>query len=248
MIPQCIVPNLIDEHKKWLTDAGGTHLKRWQNVYTGNEEAGLAEAIVRRRLVEMGVTVNPHEDGSNPQPDFLCTVPQGKFFIDVACIEIETAENDFKVKDGAECFGYALLTDRVKAIVSDKAKQCAEQPNAVLIAVGTFHSLSAKIQRLPEWLITGTPHMAFEANSDGNAKFIGNETSLKGSAFYKKNGVAGRCSVSGVLAFDFLDTYRPFTVGSLHPSAARPFDPAWLPTVKFVRAELKNNKFTVNDA
>ncbi|MGA2618368.1 MAG: hypothetical protein ABSF26_12215 [Thermoguttaceae bacterium] len=84
---------LADEHRIWLSTFDPQYLANWEKVLSGNEEAALAEAGVRRLLQGYRVRVKPNEDlrGMERRPDFHCETNGSGFEVEVTHISIEKA-------------------------------------------------------------------------------------------------------------------------------------------------------------
>jgi hypothetical protein len=243
---------LADEHRRWLAPFDSQHLKNWERMLRADIEAALCEAGVRHRLEELGVAVEPNERlaGACGGPDFRCVSGAGKFYIEVTCIQIATAEEKTGIKDEPKReFAPFNVMGMAEAVFSEcvgKAAQCANLDAPALVAVGTFHSTAAMVgfeKVLVNSVLTGKTMMAWNIDiSTGNQ--VGDTyqtTELHKAAFLRPDNTQeigyARSSISGVLLCG-LGTLPGQCLGVLHPNPARPFDPSALPGIEFGEVEI----------
>jgi len=243
---------LATEHHAWLSAFPLQYLRNWKKLLTGDYEAGLCEAAVRRLLQRHAIVIEPNEDltGSEQRPDFRCTKAQGTFFVEVACIPIDKVIEEtglpYPSQPGAR--NYRHLNDAIFKTCKGKAPQCGTVIEPTLVAVGTFHADASALcfqRKFGNMLLTGETSLSWlvDTRTGSGVGDTFQTTGLFSAPFLRPQQPAplqigeARTSISAVLlcglAFD-----PPRTLGILHPCAARPFDCRFLPDIDFGQVEV----------
>ena len=230
---------LADEHRRWLSSFDFRHSAKWETLYRHNYEAAMTEAGVRRLLQLHCVIAEPSEklDGDCGGPDFRCSVAALRFYVEVTCISIATAQRKTEISN---------ITGMTEAIFNEcinKASQCADLDAPVLLAIGTFHDTAAMTgfdKMFVNMALTGQTKMAWDINpATGQESDTYHLTEFKRAAFLRPDPAQivgfARCSISGLLLIN-LGSLR--TIGVLHPNATQRFDPMALPDIEFGRVEI----------
>jgi len=234
------------EHSQWLSAFDQRYQQKWENVRKEDYEAALCEAAVRRMLQAQGITVEPNEDvagklptGSESRPDFRCFHPDGNFLVEVTCISIATVVEQTDLphpfQPGVQNYGslnHAIFWKSVR-----KYKQYSTANLPTLLAVGTFHQLSALCmsRKFADMLLTGQTSLSWPVNiktGQGTSDAI-QTTELRASPFLKPGSLGEvRTSLSGLLLCG-LGCDPAYVIGVMHPHAARPFNCNVLPSIQF---------------
>jgi hypothetical protein len=245
--------DLATEHRDWLSSFHPQYLRNWEKVLNAEYEAGLCEAAVRRLLQNHSISVEPNEDltGSQQQPDFRCTSPDGKFFVEVACLLIDNVTKETGLphpqETGPRCYGG--LNDLIFKTCKGKTPQCSGMTEPTLVAIGTFHVHAAHAcfnKRFANMLLTGETSITFWVDTRiGEA--VGDtfqSTQLYSAAFLRpenKQIADARHPISGILLCRVCSE-PPTALGVLHPDAVRPFNRQLLPGIDF--GEVQINRTT----
>ena len=88
---------VLDAFVRWVErpEFDQQHARDWGRLYRANPEAAMCEATFWAVLTDCGVTVRPNRDlsGTTQTPDFHCSKNGSQFFLEVTCIEEQTATN-----------------------------------------------------------------------------------------------------------------------------------------------------------
>src|SRR5262245_29739260 len=86
---------VLDEFFNWIEQPqfDQRHARHWGELYNNHPEAAMCEATFWAVLTDCGVSVSPNRylDESKPSPDFLCHKGGVKFYVEVTCIQENTA-------------------------------------------------------------------------------------------------------------------------------------------------------------
>ena len=200
--PSDFLDELECEHREWLSNFDGRYLTRFANVKSGNYEAAMTEAAVRRLLQQHGVNVEPNEDldGSSQQPDFACTKSGAKFFVEVTCISIDKVVEEthlpYPTESGAR--HYSMLNDSFWSACKGKAKQCSGLDHPTLVAVGTFHTAASVLcvsKPHVDMLLTGETKIAWniDVRTGGPVGDTFLQTELYSAAFLRPDRTERPC-------------------------------------------------------
>jgi hypothetical protein len=243
LLPSPYWDDLEAEHRTWLSAFDHQYLRNWDKLRNGNQEAGLCEAGVRRLLQMHSIKVEPNEDltGSEQRPDFRCTHPEGKFFVEVACITLDTATEEtglpYPSQPGAR--NYRHLNDTVFKTCKGKAPQCGNATEPTLVAIGTFHTDASVLcfqKKFANMLLYGEANISWLVDTR-TGQGIGDTyqtTKLYSAPFLRPDQrlSEARTSISGVLLCGF-GIAPPKVLGILHPGAIRRFDRRLLSGIDF---------------
>lgn len=234
---------LSDEHRQWLSGFDNRYLLNWERLFGAESEAAMAEASVRRRLQSLGVIVDPNEDLDTGRraPDFRCLSHGLEFYVEVACIRIETAEQTTGVpSDQPYHGGFRPLNLAVFNKCVDKVRQASAADAPLLVAVGTWHGFAAmQFNQRPivNMLLTGETTMAWDVNiQNGETSDTYLTTNMYPAIFLKpdsdKSPAPAREPISGAILCAFgMPGIEPIVL--LNPNANHPFDLAALPNLEY---------------
>lgn len=233
---------LADEHRNWLSQFDSRYLANWERLLKSDNEAAMAEASVRRRLQGFGVSVEPNEDLDTGQkaPDFKCVNNGVVFYVEVACITIETAEKTTGIPNEPHQGSFRPINLAVFNKCINKVRQATAADAPLLVAVGTWHGFVAmQFNQRPivNMLLTGETKMAWDINiKTGETSDTYQMTNLYPAIFLKpdgnKNPSPAREPISGAMLCAFgMPGIEPIVI--LNPNANRPFDPAALPALEY---------------
>ena len=160
-----------------------------------------------------------------------------RFYVEVTCISIETAESYRNVRtrlSESDPFG---LIEAVFRECQGKARQCSNLDGPALVAIGTWNGFAARTgfdKRILASVLAGKLHMTFDVSFSGEIGEHRLATNLESAAFLKRDksetvGFA-RNSISGLL---LCDCGSSSAIGVLHPNPVRPFSHELLPKVEF---------------
>lgn len=228
------------------------HARNWAQLYKCDPEAAMCEATFWAVLSDCGVTVTPNADltGRSPSPDFLCFKNGVKFYVEVTCIQTETATRETALQSipaGKSATSYYRpLNDAVFRQCVNKTPQCANLDAPCLVGVGTFHfqgSVLGVRKHFVESLLTGEPSIAMDFDEHAG-RCVGDpyEITQFGSATFTRNSkIKGiehsRRPISGLL-LGGLGCDPVHVLGVLHPSPVREFDPDMLCRIPFCRQKI----------
>ncbi|TWU09957.1 hypothetical protein [Allorhodopirellula heiligendammensis] len=246
--PSAEMKALADEHRQWLSRSDGRYLSNWERLYAADNEAAMAEASVRRRLESLGVVVEPNEDldHGTSAPDFRCFAGGHKFYVEVTCIRISTAEKLTGVpKTGRFSGNYRPINLGVYQKCIAKVRQAATVDAPLLVAIGTWHGHAAtQLGHKPfrDMLLTGETMIAWDMNTQsGEAGDTYLTTELRAAVFLKPNGdsdiIPAREPISGAMLTAFGSPMSEPAI-LLNPNAHYPFAPALLPSLEYGSVEL----------
>jgi hypothetical protein len=234
LLPSPYWDDLENEHRIWLSAFDQQYRRNWEKLRNGNREAGLCEAGVRRLLQRHSITVELNEDltGSEQRPDFRCTHSAGKFFVEVACITLDTAAEEtglpYPSQPGAR--SYRHMNDAVFKTCKGKAPQCGNATEPTLVAIGTFHTDASVLcfqKKFANMLLYGEASISWLVDTR-TGRGVGDTyqtTKLYSAPFLRPDQQLSeaRTSISGLLLCGF-GIAPPRVLGILHPGAIRPFD------------------------
>ncbi len=152
-----LLRELADEHREWLSKFDSQYKGNWEKLLNNNNESGMAEASVRRRLQRYGVDVQPNEDldTGKQAPDFRCKRLGIEFFVEVTCIQIETMVKKTGIPDSASSCDHpvnpSVLPIFYKCV--NKARQSSAADGPVLVAIGTWRGFAARMLWCEKFLV-----------------------------------------------------------------------------------------------
>lgn len=217
-------------------------LKREKN----DPKAAQAEAVVFSWLRAEKLEPHLFEDAGTGGPDFCCTDSGSNRFL------IEATSLDSKMvteRSGrpAEITGpggraFALITDKLKAKAQSKAPQLAGHGLPTALAITSDHAFAGMLLDglAAEYLMTSAPQINVPLN--GGPHYM--STDLRHSVFQRATGILDASGTPiiksslksiGAILLIAIDHREMRIVGLLHPDAAAPFNPQWLPMIPFVK-------------
>lgn len=208
--------------------------------------AAQAEAVVFSWLRAEKLEPRLFEDAGTGGPDFCATHAKlDHFLVEATSLDSEmVAERSGLAAEitGAGGGAFALITEKLKAKVQGKAKQLSGQGMPTVLAITSDHAFASILMDTlaAEYLMTSAPQINVPIG--GGREFM--STDLKHSVFQRPTGLLDATgtpiikpalrSVSAILLMA-VDHRESRIVGLLHPDAANPFNPQWLPMVPFVK-------------
>jgi len=216
------------------------YAKPWAPRYKNDPEAAMCEASFWAVLHDCGVTVEPNP---NTTPDYVCRKDSVKFYVEVTCIQIESATRKTNLKpmpEAQKATNYRSLNEAIRGECISKTAKCANLDAPCVLAIGTFHAYASVVtvnKKFLEWLLTDP---CIGMDFDPRAGQIVGESypvaRLRKSLFTQLFDIGGvhhvRRPISAVLVAGFgCDPPRIF--GVLNPFPAREFDPRLLERIPF---------------
>ena len=245
------VPNhrVLKAFIKWIESPrfDQRYAMQWGKRYKADPEAAMCEAMSWAVLSLCGVDVEPNEGltGQKPSPDFRCSKSGAKFYVEVTCIQVDTATRKSKLEPvptktpGAQ--HYRHLNDAIFRECINKTPQCANQDAPCALFVGTFHhqaSVHCIQKTFIEELITGESYIecAFDPVHGRAAGEPHEATSLRLATFSRMNSLGAiedaRQPISALLVGGF-GCEPPHVFGLLHPKPRHKFEPSLLERIPF---------------
>ena len=220
------------------------HFGQFKKRLKADPQAATAEAIVFSHLRAERLHPELFEHPASGGPDFRCH-PTAPFLVEVTSLDSAVVAKRSGLPatisgPGGGAFG--LITDRLLSEAKNKAPQLGRHPLPGVLAIVSDHAFSGiLLDRLAaEYLMTSAPQ--FNVPLGGGPHYM--TTDLKHAVFYRPLGVLDasgtpiiapcRQSIAAILLVA-IDRRQVHVVGLLHPEAAFPFSPAWMPTVPFVQ-------------
>jgi len=227
---------------QWIEQAqfNPRYAREWAQRYKNDPEAAMCEASYWAVLHDCGVAVEPNP---NTTPDFLCRKDDVKFYVEVTCIQIETATRKTNLKpipEAQRATNYQSLNEAIRGECINKTGKCANLDAPCVVAIGTFHPYASAVavnEKFMEWLHTDP---CIGMDFDPRAGQIVGESyqvaRLRKSVFTQLFDIGGvqhvRRPISALLVAGFgLEPPRIF--GLLNPFPAREFDPRLLERIPF---------------
>lgn len=218
------------------------HVKSFQARKSGAPDAALAEAITFSWLRAAHLKPRISDVPGTGGPDFVCTSKNaGDFSVEATALDGDAVAKRTGLPNTAESGGgwFSDDTRKLQAVVKRKASQLSASSLPRVLAICASHPASSVLLGRvgAEELMTSPPR--FTVPIDDEQAGIQTNTDLGESAFLQLTAagpVAVRRSVSAILLISIWDDELN-VMGLLHPDPARPWDPASLPGVPFLRLE-----------
>lgn len=209
-------------------------------------KAAQAEAVVFSWLRAEKLEPNLFEDAGTGGPDFCCTHSGiDRFLVEATSLDSEMVSERSGLP--AEITGrgggaFALITEKLKAKAQSKAAQLAGHGMPTVLAITSDHAFASTLmdKLAAEYLMTSAPQVNVPIG--GGLHYM--STNLKDSVFQRATGVLDASGVPiikpalrsiGAILLIAYDHREMRIVGLLHPDAAKPFNPQWLPPIPFVK-------------
>lgn len=222
------------------------HFAQFKKRQKSDPNAAAAEAAVFSFLRAEKLHPEMFEDVSTGGPDFQCSASDSdQFLVEVTSLDSDAVAERFGLPSsitgpGGGAFG--LITDKLKFKAQQKATQLAGHSVPGILAVTSDHAFASMlIDRLAaEYLMTSAPQINVPLG--GGPTHM--TTDLRHSVFQRATGILDasgvpiiKPSLRSIAAILLIATdHREMrVVGLLHPDAANPFNPQWLPKVPFVK-------------
>ena len=223
------------------------HCSQFLKREKSDPAAAQAEAVVFSWLRAEKLDPRLFEDTGTGGPDFCAThVGTDRFLVEATSLDSDmVAERSglaAKITGpGGGAFG--LITEKLKAKAQGKAKQLSGQGMPSVLAITSGHAFASILmdKLAAEYLMTSAPQINVPIGGRGREYM---STNLKDSVFQRPTGLLDATgapiikpalrSVSAILLMA-VDHRESHVVGLLHPDAANPFNPQWLPMVPFVK-------------
>lgn len=233
---------------EWLNQQNSSSAKRWSDQVNADHEGAVAEAVAFDWLAGR---VDKIEHGDPPgcnAPDFICTVCDRRFYVEVTNISVSSVERKTGLKDEQRGFTmYRPLTGAIMAEVVAKSGQFSrfqfDAPLVVFVTTLQFAASCVCVERGHiEDLLTGTTYVEsdFDRERGEAVGDLRSATRLGDSLFIRQSKLIGagldvpRKHVSAVLIGGFgVAPPAPPVYGVLHPEPNIPFPIAVLPDVAF---------------
>jgi hypothetical protein len=222
------------------------HFAQFKKRQKSDPKAAAAEAAVFSFLRAEKLQPVLYEDVSTGGPDFQCSASTSdQFLVEVTSLDSDAVSERSGLPSsitgsGGRAFG--LITDKLKAKAQQKASQLAGHSVPAILAVTSDHAFASILldQLAAEYLMTSAPQINVPVG--GGPTHM--TTDLRHSVFQRATGILNASglpiikpalrSVAAILLIA-TDHREMRVVGLLHPDAANPFNPQWLPKVPFVR-------------
>lgn len=222
------------------------HFAQFKKRLNSDPQAAAAEAVVFSLLRAEKLHPELFEDVSIGGPDFRCvSSPDASFLVEVTSLDSAVVSRrsglpTTTVPEGAGAF--SLITDKLLSAAKNKAPQLGRYQLPGVLAIISDHAFASNLlDRLAaEYLMTSAPQ--FNVPLDGRPTYT--TTDLRHAVFYRPLGVLDawgapiiepcRQSIAAILLVA-VHPREVKVVGLLHPDAAYPFTPAWLPKIPFVK-------------
>lgn len=231
---------------KWLEGFDEQHATNWGLLYKDNPEAAMCEATFWGLLTDCGVAVEPNAclDKALSAPDFRCKKDGFEFFLEVTCIQIETATKRTGLQHLPESgVNYSLLNGAICYECIQKTKQCASVDAPCVLGIGTFHSHASVVcvtETPMEWLLTGEQSIGWGFDPEFG-QTVGDPysvTELRCATFFNRlrdntGPNKARSPISALLVGGFCNP--PNVYGILHPEPVHEFDRSVLGRIEFCR-------------
>lgn len=225
-----------------LTEHCTQFLKRESN----DPKAAQAEAVIFSWLRAEKLKPYLFEDAGTGGPDFCCA-PSGTncFLVEATSLDSEMVSERSGLPaeiTGPGTSAFALITEKLKAKAQSKAAQLAGHGMPTVLAITSDHAFASSLmdKLAAEYLMTSAPQINVPIG--GGPSYM--STNLKDSVFQRSTGLLDASEVPiikpalqsiGAILLVALDHREMRIVGLLHPKAANPFDPQWLPMIPFVK-------------
>lgn len=222
------------------------HCAQFLKRETSDPKAAQAEAVVFSWLWAEKLRPNLFEDTGTGGPDFCCTRSSGsRFLVEATSLDSEMVSERSGLP--AEITGpggraFALITEKLKAKAQSKASQLANHGVPTALAITSDHAFASLLmdKLAAEYLMTSAPQINVPIG--GGTHYM--STNLKDSVFQRATGFLDPTGVPiikpalrsiGAILLIAVDHREMRIVGLLHPDAANPFTPDWLPMIPFVK-------------
>jgi hypothetical protein len=229
------------------------HLNQYSKREKADPSSAEAEAVMFSWLRAEERNPSLNEDISHGGPDFICTLQAGEqFHLEVTSLDKEAVARKSSLPNeihGLSGGAFSLVTEKLKSKAKDKAKQLAGKTIPGVLAITSDHLFASMVmdQLAADYLMTSETQLVHPL--DGSLHYMA--TDLKNAVFHQDTGILNASgtpvikpslqSIAAILLVA-IDLAALHVVGLLNTEAVRPFDPAWLPGVPFVKGTVYGGK------
>ena len=232
-----MILEIVESFKQYLEVKYPSHLPQYTGRLNGEQFGARAEAVMYSALRQECEEVLIAESPSHGGLDFLCTVDEREFLVEVTALAPDVVSERSSLYPDDPVGSFSLLTHTLRNRVSRKTRQMAGSAVPRVLAIATEHDWGGVLlgplgaqSLLASDLQIAVPVGGAEADHMS-------ATNLADSAFFRpgEGGVEScRRSVSAVLLVA-IGGGKCEMVGVLHPDPVHPFAYGLFPQVPFVR-------------
>ena len=222
------------------------HCTQFLKRENSDPKAAQAEAVVFSWMRAEKLKPRLFEDTGTGGPDFCCThSDDNRFLVETTSLDSEMVSERSGLpaeitNSGGQAF--ALITEKLKAKAKSKASQLGGRGVPTVLAITSDHAFASLLMDhlAAEYLMTSAPQINVPLG--GGTHYM--STNLKNSVFQRATGLLDPTgapiikpalrSIGAILLIAVYDREMRI-VGLLHPDAANPFNPQWLPMIPFVK-------------
>jgi hypothetical protein len=223
------------------------HCTQFMKRESSDPKAAEAEAIVFSWLRAEKLTPQIFEDAGKGGPDFCCNPDtSSSFLVEATSLDSEMVAERSSLPaqiTGPGGGAYSLITEKLKAKAQGKARQLSGHGLPTVLAIVSDHACASILldELAAEYLMTSAPQINVPVGG-GRPTYM--STDLRHSVFQRPTGILDssgapiiKSSLRSIGAILLVATYHREMriVGLLHPDAANPFNPQWLPMIPFVK-------------
>lgn len=223
------------------------HCTQFLKRESSDPKAAQAEAAVFSWLWAEKLRPSLFEDTGTGGPDFCCTHSAGnRFLVEATSLDSEmvSQRSGLPAKvTGPGGRAYALITEKLKAKAQSKALQLAGHGVPTALAIASDHAFASLLMDdlAAEYLTTSAPQINVPIGGVAPS-YITHD--FKDSVFQRNTGLVWASGAPivkpalrsiGAILLIAVDHREMRIVGLLHPDAANPFNPEWLPMIPFVK-------------
>ena len=228
---------LIAEHRSWLKHIDPKLLASWEGILKSKPESAVAEAWVRKLMASYDLNPKPAEKQGKGGLDFICTAcEKGKdiFYVEVANFDAKAIGKKLGQPEHMDsCTSGPVTSPFPEFLVKRRKKQdqvAKHQINRPTVLAFTCFQEVVSNLFFDDHLIT---ELMIPQLNHGKPFF--NRT-----LFFKEGNERGSYTdacpdISAVMIcapiWNYSSTQQPVINLVLNPSAAREFDPAWMPKI-----------------
>jgi hypothetical protein len=239
-----VIATTVQSYKDFLSVKYPYHYTLFCNRLDTKPESARAEAVTFSLFRSVFEDVTVAEDVVAGGADFLCVTENGKFIVEVTCLEGEAVAAQSGWPNGVPVHGtggsFGMITHMLRTKASDKTSQLSgyEMPRALAI---TCEHVAADVLLGPrgaEMFFTSDTKITVPiAAGEPIDEKIHLTTDLKDSVFFRfRNGVVEPCRRSmSVIFLISIFADQSLVVGILHPDPQYVFPISLLPSVPFLR-------------
>jgi len=223
------------------------HCTQFLKREKSDPKAAQAEAVVFSWLWAEKLRPCLFEDAGTGGPDYCCTHSGGRrFLVEATSLDSEAVSERSGLP--AEITGpgggaFSLITEKLKDKARSKASQLGGRGVPTVLAITSDHAFASLLmdKLAAEYLMTSAPQLNVPIGGRAPS-YITHD--FKDSVFQRNTGLVWASGAPivkpalrsiGAILLVGVDHRNMRIVGLLHPDAANPFNPEWLPMIPFVR-------------